>query len=189
MQRRARIKAVANLSNVRRGTSKNSAENSQESENSKNDVKEQLNDIQEKTSSENEQIVTVTVKNEAVSQETSSNSVDKDDDVNTSNNLLDKLNEKSIESDNNDKSVTQNEILISEENVKDVTNKQESFKTPVQATPRAENASSKSNKFRKPKIAPRLNIARAVSKATQVSLFHHSFIFIISKFIYIVGSG
>lgn len=168
MQRRARIKAVANLSNIRRGTSKNNAENSQESENSKKEVKDQLNDIPERKSSENEQVVTVTVKQEAAKQETSSNLIEKVDDVNTSNNLLDKLNETSSNSDNNEKTALQDDIPITKEVEKDVSKVQESFKTPVQATPRAENAPTSSNKFRKPKIAPRLNIARAVSKV-QVS--------------------
>ncbi|CAG9803292.1 unnamed protein product [Chironomus riparius] len=169
MQRRARIKAVANLSTVRRGTSKNNTENSQECENSKKDVKDLLNDIQEKTSSENEQIVTVTVNKEAVNQETLINSVNKVDDVNTSNNLLDKLNEKSSNSDHNDKVAIQDDIPVSKEVEKDAEKKKESFKTPVQSTPRAEIASTSSNKFRKPKIAPRLNIARAVSKVQGVN--------------------
>ncbi|XP_070495605.1 enolase-phosphatase E1 [Chironomus tepperi] len=168
MQRRARIKAVANLSNVRRGTNKNNAENSQENEISKKDSKDQLNDIQEKTSNENEQIVTETVEKEVVNQETSSNSINKVDDVNTSNNLQDKLNETSNNSDNSDKTTSQDDTPVIKEAEKDATTAQESFKTPVQATPRAENTSTSSSKFRKPKIAPRLNIARAVSKPQEV---------------------
>ena len=163
MQRRARIKAVANLSNVRRSTSKNNTENLQENVISKKDVKDQLNEIQEKISSENEQIIEDAVKQEAIDQETLSKSVDKVDDVNKCNNLLDKLDEKSSCPDNSDKPVTQDDNSINKEVEIDVQIPQESFKEPVKATPRAENAST-SSKFRKPKIAPRLNIARAVSK-------------------------
>lgn len=164
MQRRARIKAVANLSNIRRSTTKNNVENSQENENSKKEVKDQLNKIQEETSNENEQLVTETIEQEAVVKETSSNLIEKVDDVNTRNNLLDKLNEISSNSDNSDKTPSQDEIPSTKVVEKDVPKVQESFKTPVHATPRAENTSSSSNKFRKPKIAPRLNISRAVSK-------------------------
>lgn len=162
MQRRARIKAVANLSNVRRGTNKNSTESQQDIENSKKDIKEQqTNDIHENSTNQEGQLDINVPQVANVNQSISDDPVETNDDVND--NLLEKLTEKSNEANN----ISQTTASDSVNNVikpANITIKQENFKTPENLIPRAENEKSSSKKFRKPKITPRLNISRATAK-------------------------
>lgn len=183
MQRRARIKAVANLSSVRRGASKNNLENQSENEKAKKEPSDvSSNDIPEKSSNiDEQQQQSQEVAVAESSKETAPNVlVEKDDDVNKVIDLLEKVDEKPNESDESNKQLPQQSPSKNSETEKQDKCVEEKFKAPVNAAPRAEKEIVASNKFRKPKITPRLNISRAVQPKAQAcfeTLYHASFLF------------
>lgn len=169
MLRRARIKAVANLSSVRRGVNKTNSEK-QESENSKRDSPKNEIESNSRTNADPDNVEVSTSKKQQENV-TSSTEV-KNDDVNNKYVSFDES--KKIELNNT--ITTECSVNFS---LKETENhpKRENFKTPVNLTEtRQENEVSAVVKFRKPKITPRLNISRSVTKpqVASVAYFLHA---------------
>lgn len=169
MHRRARIKVTANLSASRRPANKGNSENPPENESLKKEISQETNVIEE----EKQLIEHDECKQEAINSTISNESlcipiVNKgDDDVNKNVEKLDKLNEKSNKEEEKQQNEEANEVIDKSQNEPDSNDKEEKFKTPVHQ-PRVENSNSSllGNKFRKPKIVPRLNISRTVVTST-----------------------
>jgi hypothetical protein len=165
MQRRARIKAVANLSAARRAVNKASGENQQEIVEKKEIEEQNVSELSKQAVNSDETTDSV-IKGE----ESSSSVIDNDGgDVNKCDKISENLNERSSEGENKHQNATTSESVEDPSPFASSGIKQERFKAPIQQ-PRAENETlQQSSKFRRPKVTPRLNISRAAASSTSIS--------------------
>lgn len=174
MLRRARIKVAANLSTQRRSGNKNSSETQNATKD--NIQKSKENDANSQPEHE---------KSEASSQSTvisSQSSIEsfQQDDISSVDKNEEKLNEKSLELNPAENEATEKRLSYSVELPIAQLDKSSTFKTPLQM-PRAEIDSSvpsasqsSGNKFRRFKIAPRLNTSRNVPKVQVIYQYNMS---------------
>lgn len=154
MKRRTRIKAVANLSSVGRVANKTHSDNQKESENVKKDSP-QIDDIESNSQTNAEPgNIEVAASNKQLENVTSSTKFDKPNEIELNSQITKEFS-----------------ASTSSKNTENQT-KKEYFKKPANL-PRScqENEVFAFAEFRKPKIAPRLNIPRSVSKP-QVNLWN-----------------
>lgn len=168
MQRRARIKAVANLSTSRRPANKNNSGIGAKNETEKSEA------IVEITQEGNDSIDTI---QSSVPNVASSVGAEHKDDARVATEISSEINKKSLDQDPAEQAETNHKVPNHSEDHTTSHDESATFKTPLQM-PRTDNepaGSSSSlssqpsgNKFRRFKIAPRLNASRNVFKA-QVS--------------------